>query len=589
MLAKVKGGFLMGHLKVPKKTNISPGVKKNKTDRASVNDLTINKILDAAVNQHQDKIFCVSHEHPECALSFNKLKQRVDVERVYFAKKKQVVAFFLQNSITFLINFLAVVCNGGIAVIVDARNEIEFALKQLNDVKPNIIVTTREAADRIIQVWIESKFDYPLPEFKIVTLNDSFFKENEHETPKANITLPSASPDSLAIILYTSGSIGHPKGVMLTHSEICNSVYENIKNVNKNYIDCQVAMAPFSHIVGLTAVFLSCLLMGVKTVFVESVKPTVILSAIKQHKAQSIVVPPIFLEMIYRKITEKIDHLNIFKRMTIKLFQIFVFIISYFSLEYGSVIARKLFNKIISSISDSLVVFYSAGAGIPKKVSRTLFSFGFIIVNCYGLSETSGAVAMNDNIFTLTKSVGRINSNITVKIENPDQYGVGEIYIKSNQLFNGYYNNQFLTNSCLKDGWFDTGDLGYLDKENYLYVVGRSKEVIVTAEGKKIYPADLEEFFMDAPRVERVCAFGLRVNDNDHIAICFHICSSDSFSNDKKNIIQFVSKKNNKLPSYMRIQHIFVESEPMPISKNGKIIKNILVEKYQKLLKTGTK
>lgn len=218
---------------------------------------------------------------------------------------------------------------------------------------------------------------------------------------------------------------------------------------------------------------------------------------------------------------------------------------------------------------------------LPIPVARMLSSVGYRVYNCYGLSETCAAIAFNKNVLRYPRSVGKINDNVEIRIAKKDKRGVGEIQVRSNQVMQGYYRNSEKTALCMDGDWFRTGDLGYLDHKKYLFVLGRTKEVIITPEGKKIYPADLEEFFMDVPSLEKICAFGLSVKGNEQIAICAQIPASA----DKNSVMKTLSEKNNELPAYMRAQNIFIEFEPLPMTRSGKVSSLELIKKYGKVRK----
>lgn len=539
-------------------------------------ELTLNSVIKHAVAKYKDNIFSVSFEDNQ-SISFQEFNDRVNYWRNKFAEKKGPFAFYLDSSINFLIYFLAVTCNGEVAVIVDSHIESEFVVKQLANAQPKVIIASQENAEKIRNSWDVDTLDCNMPEFQIADAED--FNAASHFTD----TLPTATKDNVAVILYTSGSLGNPKGVMLTHEAICNCILSNFRNTNPKYKHSYLALAPFSHIAGL-GLGLIALHNGTRIVFIKSLKPNIVFSAIKQCKVEYIIASPAMFEMIYKKINYEISNMPILKRYLVKLFQSLVLFINYFSYDVGHIIARKIFKPFHQAFGESLGAFGSAGARLPKSVIDTLSSIGFYIYNIYGLTETCGCIVFNDKVPSHPDSVGSPNNNVEIKIINADSSGIGEIFLKTNQLMLGYYKDEVKTAECIQNGWFLTGDLGYL-KNNYLYIRGRSKEVIINAEGKKIYPDDLESFFSEIPHIVKMCVFGIESERGEHIALCLQLADTSDREAYKNTIMEKFSEINGKLPSYMRVQHVFIENEALPVTAFGKVKKKELSKKYRSAIK----
>lgn len=533
---------------------------------------TFLDILEKSVDRYSNKIFAIIHEKPNFQLTYKELGTKVNDQRKNFASLKSPVAIYLPSGIEWAIYFLAITCNGLTAIVVDGKMEPQFILNQLKTSQSKVIITTKRLSEELSDLWQND-----CPEFYCVD-------DIKQQTLDKDIILPIANPNSL-IIVYTSGSTGHPKGVVLTQEALCNCIYENgNKNTDPRFTNCMLALAPYSHVTGLLGSLFIPMYLGTKLVFIESLKPTTISSALIQHEVQLLIAPPVFYDMIHRKIYQRILEMTSVQRYALKLFQAIVSFLSCFSRDWGYRIGRIFFKRLHTKIGLSLAILNSAGARLHISVAKDLISFGYYVNNMYGLSETSGGICFNKNIIKFPKSVGNLNSNVQVKIVDPNEQGVGEIYVKTNQLFKGYFQEGRITNELTPDGWFKTGDLGYLDSSNYLYIAGRSKEIIVNAEGKKIYPDDVESFFMNIPWIHEICAFGVLSDDTEKIFIVCKILKNAAPSMDKVKLNQILADKNNEMPVYMRAQHILITDDELPRGKNGKISRMVLSKKYQNLI-----
>ena len=188
--------------------------------------------------------------------------------------------------------------------------------------------------------------------------------------------------------------------------------------------------------------------------------------------------------------------------------------ITNFLLKLGIDIRRKVFHKIIEPLGGNLRFVVSGASALDKNVAKGLNDFGILTVQGYGLTETSPVLTAENEKYIRYGSIGYPLANVEVKIDSPNEEGIGEIIAKGPNVMLGYYEEDRATKEVLKDGWFYTGDLGYQDKDVYIFITGRKKNVIVLKNGKNIYPEELEEILNHLPYVEESMVFGMPKEDD---------------------------------------------------------------------------
>ena len=244
-------------------------------------------------------------------------------------------------------------------------------------------------------------------------------------------------------------------------------------------------------------------------------------------------------------------------------------------------IRRKLFKSIIDELG-GLRFAISGAAAIDKNVQRDFNDFGILTVSGYGLTETSPVLTCENEKFLRPGSIGKALYGVDVKIFEPDEEGIGEIIAKGPNVMKGYYENEEATKAVLKDGWFHTGDLGYMDKDGFFYISGRKKNVIVLKNGKNIYPEEIEILVGRLPYVAENIVFGIP-KDDDYMLSAKIVYNKDYVKEEypnlseeglKNKIWEDIKEINSKLPNYKHIKNIIVTDEPMIKTSTGKVKRN---------------
>lgn len=297
---------------------------------------------------------------------------------------------------------------------------------------------------------------------------------------------------------------------------------------------------------------------------------------LKEYKVSVFVCVPLLLEAMYKKIMKEIE-----KQGKSKLIKV-VIPISNFLLKLGIDVRRKLFKDVINQLGGNIRFVVSGASAIDKKVAKGFNDFGILTVQGYGLTETSPVLIAENEKCIRYGSIGYPFANVDIKIDNPNQEGIGEIVASGPNVMLGYYENEEATNEVIEidengKRWFHTGDLAYQDKDGYIYIAGRKKNVIVLKNGKNIYPEELEILINNLSYVEESMVFGMPKED-DLVVSAKMVYNKEykeekGFSEEelKKKIWEDIKEINKGLPNYQHIKNIIVTDEPMIKTTTAKV------------------
>lgn len=383
-------------------------------------------------------------------------------------------------------------------------------------------------------------------------------------------------PYNMSILLFTSGTTSQSKAVMLNQYGIVTNIYDMLLVESFYETDVNIAFLPFHHIFGSTGM-LVMLAAGLKTVFPDGLR--YIKQNLLEYKVSVFVGVPILIDKMYSTMIKEIE-----KQGKTKLIN-FTIKISNILLKFHIDIRRKIFKELINALGGNMRFIVSGGAPLDSKVSKWFNQIGIHLVQGYGLTETSPVIsAENDNCIKYG-SVGKPMNSVEILIKNPDSNGIGEIAVKGPNVMLGYYNNETQTNAVLKDGWFYTGDLGYIDKDGFLFITGRKKDLIVLKNGKKVFPEEIELLINRLDEVEESFVYGLPDrNDKNDVKVAVKIVYNKDFVNNKypdiseKDLEAVLWAKikdiNKTLPMYKYIKHMTFTSEPLIKTTTNKIKRN---------------
>lgn len=375
--------------------------------------------------------------------------------------------------------------------------------------------------------------------------------------------------DIMSILLFTSGTTSKSKAVMLNQRAIAANIADMLMVEALYPTDTNIAFLPFHHIFGSTGM-LVMLAAGVKTVFPDGLR--YIKQNLKEYEVSVFVGVPLLVNKMYENIEKEIE-----KQGKTKLINIATKI-SNFLLKFHIDIRRKLFKQVLDGLGGKMRFIISGGAPLDKKVSVKFNELGVHLIQGYGLTETCPVIAAENDKYIRNGSVGFPMRHVTVEIVNKDKDGIGEVRVKGPNIMMGYYENEEATNNVLKDGWFYTGDLGYIDNDGFLFLTGREKDVIVMKNGKKVFPEELEILVDKLPEVEESFIYGMaqKGDKNDPMVSVKIVYTKDALKNKtEKELYDILWNKikeiNKTLPPYKYIKNMIITDEPLIKTTTHKI------------------
>ena len=375
--------------------------------------------------------------------------------------------------------------------------------------------------------------------------------------------------DKMSILLFTSGTTSKSKAVMLNQRAIAANIADMLMVESLYPTDTNIAFLPFHHIFGSTGM-LVMLASGVRTVFPDGLR--YIKQNLKEYEVSVFVGVPLLVNKMYENIEKEIE-----KQGKIKLINRATKI-SNLLLKLHIDIRRKLFKQVLDGLGGKMRLIISGGAPLDKKVSIKFNELGVRLIQGYGLTETCPVIAAENDKYIRNGSVGFPMRHVTVEIINKDKDGIGEVRVKGPNIMMGYYENEEATKNVLKDGWFYTGDLGYIDKDGFLFLTGREKDVIVMKNGKKVFPEELEILVDKLPEVEESFIYGMaqKGDKNDPMVSVKIVYTKDALKDRTEKELYDVLWNNIKeinktLPPYKYIKNMIITDEPLIKTTTHKI------------------
>ena len=464
-------------------------------------------------------------------------------------KKDSKVVVYVENRPEIIQSFFSIWEKQGIAIVLDAGYTPEQLLYVFNDAEPEYIyVTNKNYKNAVAAKEIYGK------SLEIINIDDiAVPKEFQPDNYELNVD----NVEDTAVILYTSGTTGNPKGVMLSYKNLLSNV-NAIKAINLvDETDRVLAILPYHHVFPLNINLLMTMYFGTLVVILDELSSEALRHALREYKISVIIGVPRVWEMLHKAIMNKINSSWITK----KIFKICQSINS-------KALSRLVFKKVYNELGGSLRVMASGGAKLDPEVSRDYLTLGLPMIEGYGLTETSPIIAFNKPTNVKAGTVGEIIPDVEVKIAED-----GEILVKGANVMKGYYNNPTATKEVIdENGFFHTGDLGKFDGD-HLVIVGRKKEMIVLSNGKNINPADIENEIMKGTDLIKEIAV---MEYNNHLMAVvypdFDLIKHRNITNIKESLKwEIIDKYNVTAPKYRKILEVKIVKNELPKTKLGKV------------------
>lgn len=517
-------------------------------------------------------------------ITYKEAKEDVDAlgtALISLGLKDKKISVIGENSYEWAVSYLAVVCGTGVVVPLDK----ELPAKELESLIREAEVECILYGKKFESIFMDMKAKEDLPLKVYVSLEDkedrdealSFRKliERGRELLAAgNREFVDAviDRDVMSILLFTSGTTGISKGVMLSHGNIVEDLIASPTLLKVTPEDIFFSVLPIHHTYECTCGFLMPLYRGASIAYCEGLKH--ILKNLEEAKPTMFLCVPLIMESIYKRIWTQARKGGMEKKLR--------------TLLKVNRITKKLgLNLVPKKITDvfggRMRIMICGGAAIDPSVLAGIKEFGINAVQGYGLTECAPICALNPDVDSKDNSAGYIPPGFDTKIHNPDpETGIGEICVTGGNIMLGYYKNEEATREVLKDGWLHTGDLGYMDKDKFVYITGRKKNVIITKNGKNVYPEELEYYLGKIPHVQESMVWGKDSDETGETLIYASIKADEealaealgaSYTDQQVYDLLWeeIDKMNAELPFFKKIKKIDVRKTDFEKTTGKKI------------------
>ena len=508
-------------------------------------------------------------------IDFQNDVQSLSTKLIEMGMQNQRIAVMGKNSYSWAISYLAATIIG-IVVPIDKEASKENVKEFLNVSNSKAIIADDKYLNEIFEFKSELKNETMLIDMqntsKYTNLSDLIADgkkliddgNSEYENIKIN-------PDEMKILLFTSGTTGNSKAVMLSHKNICSNIVSIASIVKVDNATRVLSILPLHHTYECTIGYLLVVYGGGTICYCEGLR--YITKNIQEYQPTFILCVPLLLENVYKKVikTLKSSLPEKYTKDESKIIDNLPF--------YLKGIVK---NKVKKSLGGKIKTFIVGAAAIKPDLVEAFFKLGIKVLQGYGLTECSPLVAGNNDFYYKAASCGMPIPNVEYKIDNPNDEGVGEIIVKGPNVMLGYYENEEATKNVLKDGWFHTGDLGYVDDEEFLYISGRSKNMILTKNGENIYPEEIENILNDDDLIEESLVIGTS-NGKDDVQVKAKIFPNieaikeylgNKFPTKEeisKILNEAVKKANAKLPNFKHIKSFKIMDEDFERTTTNKV------------------
>ncbi|MBD3276675.1 MAG: AMP-binding protein, partial [Candidatus Aegiribacteria sp.] len=455
---------------------------------------TMRSIPEALMAMSEKKPDQVAFKEPDPegnyhSITYRELRRRIDslARSILSRCDKPIVGITGNNSVAWAVTYLATLRAGGIVVPIDRELPVQEMLTILHYSGANMMFFDEKYADDFRERLAGRDIELVVmntPHLKGIPTHDDLVRKGSGIA----VTLPDSwDCDEPASICYTSGTTGQAKGVVLTQNNLLANIIQMDQIIVIEDDDVFLSILPVHHTFECTCGFLYPITHGVTIYICRGIR--FIAEDILNSKATILLAVPLLWEAMYRKIRNSINSMpagNFKYRLGLTLSAIGEILGS------GG-IRKKVFSKVHDKLGGRMKYCISGGAGIAPEVVDGFMKLGFTFLQGYGLTETAPILSVNTPEANRVGSVGPALPGITVRIDQPDAFGNGEIVVKGPNIMKGYYKNPKATSEVLsKDGWFRTGDYGHIDDDEYIFITGRKKNVIVAKNGKNVYPEEIE-------------------------------------------------------------------------------------------------
>lgn len=577
--------------------------KRKQRGFVTTNYKTIKEVFEMAREKYENNIFMLEKFNPKGEFTKITYKEFTDdvialgtaLTNKYNLKDERIVIIG-ENTYHWYVSYMAMLCGVGIAVPVDKElptNEIENVINRsratavIYSTKKKDVIKKVEDKLPTVKYFIQMNSDDELEGREvgfntIVKQGKEMLKDGDDSFMKIEV-----DPEEFKVLIFTSGTTSNSKGVMLCNRNLAENINAVSPYVKIYETDRFFSVLPLHHTYESSIGFLLPMAKGSSIAICQGLKH--IVPDLKETNPTAMLAVPLLIESLYKKINQTIEKsgktalVNSMMHVTNALKNV------------GVDIKRKVFAEIYENLGGKIRIIVSAAAPIDPKVGKWVQDLGIMFLQGYGLTETAPIAALTPQYDPRVGSAGKAVVCAELKIDNPNEKGEGEVLIKSETLMLGYYEDQEATDEVIevdKEGnrWFHSGDVGYLDEDGFLYVTGRIKNVIVTQNGKNIYPEEIELMLGEVKEIKECMVYGKEVEGQKELIITVKVIPNmeeieakygkDLSDEEIYNIIwNKIKEVNHKLTSYKAIKKLEIKKDEFVKTTTMKIKRYVEINK----------
>lgn len=492
------------------------------------------------------------------------------------------VALIGENHPNWAVAYLGILYRGATVVPLDPTGTIETLTNFIENSESKLAFISSTAVEKFQNICERLGRKIPAVHLQNGNQANGFYSFADWSSTQVSDEFktqePPAKEDDLALLIYTSGTTGIPKAVPLTHGNIfaeSDGVQEVMKLSHKEVI---LSLLPLFHAYSQIVNLWLATTIGARVVYLSELNSEEIGRGMREGGVTILTGVPRLWYLFHKKIFDTVAAKPFVLR---KLFGTMLSL-NGFTRDYLNINTGNLFFKRVhEGFGGKLRLAVSAGSSFDAKVAKDFHKLGFTILQGYGLTETSGAATVTRFEDNKVGSVGTPLNGVEVKIDEPNEEGIGEVLIRGTIVMPGYYNNAEANEQAFtKDGWFRSGDLGRFDKDGHLYIVGRKKDVIILPSGKNVYPEDVEAHYAQSQLIGEICVLGVKDAAGDFAQaekLCavivpdFEYLKLNKIANAKEAIRFELDNLGRELPEYQRVRDYIFRSEALPRTPTRKI------------------
>lgn len=548
---------------------------------------SIRDIINNSNNKYKDAI-AIQEKKNKKIVSYTYEQLRNDVyalgtKLIDMGLKDKHIAIVGENSYNWIVSYLAIITGVGVAVPLDKELDSEQISKLLEKGDASAVLFSKGFLSSIDEIIENSKLEFAacLNDTDKYTDVQTLINEGRQLINEGSTVYEDSivNVNELNVIMFTSGTTGFNKGVMISQNNLLVNIEQSCKAFGIYHKT--VAVLPFHHIYENVCGMIAPITVGMTLFINDSLK--YLSKDLKLAQPELEIMVPLFLETMEKSIRAQLKRMNLEKTFenSIKF--------SNFLLKFGIDLRRLLFRKVHANFGGKLKAIVCGGAALKPELITFFGDIGITIHNGYGITECTPLISVNLNKKGDHFSVGKIFSSCQVKIDNKNEEGIGEILVKGPNVMMGYYKDDESNEKSFTNGWFRTGDYGSIDADENLAICGRKKNLIVLSNGKNVHPEELEGYIYEMMPYVKESLVYIDKNKKGSEVISTYVYLDQDFSSGKsleelESILKEDLKKvNKKLPSFKKIQHIYIKEEEFEKNSSKKIIRQKFLEEVSQI------